>query len=113
VAKVYYYVDTRTDVATYAPIIGDITMTVDEVERRLLEWEEWAISARVDASDCWRTAQAAVLCHTPAGRGPAWPHGPARGAATQPLGDTCLHPRAFGLVNGGRRLEGDLFEGIR
>jgi hypothetical protein len=110
--KFYHYVDTRTDVATYVPIIGDVTITVDEVERRPVEWEEWAIAARIDAGDYWRTAQAAVLCHTSQVAG-------LPGLTTLPeeqqrsLWVSRAYIRAFSLVNGGRRIEADLFEGIR
>ncbi|HSH83279.1 MAG TPA: PIG-L family deacetylase, partial [Herpetosiphonaceae bacterium] len=47
VAKLYYMVDSKRDLDAFVPLLGDIVMPVDGVERHLVGWEEWAITTRI------------------------------------------------------------------
>jgi LmbE family N-acetylglucosaminyl deacetylase len=111
VSKFYYLADTRTMIDTYQRLLGEITMDVDGVTRRAVIWEDWAISARIETGDYWRVALRAILCHqTQIGQ---------YGDLAQAVDEHCAallgtqtYYRALSLVNGGRRVERDLFEGI-
>ncbi len=87
-------------------------MPVDGVDRRETGWPEWAVTTRIDTAAHWRTVWEAVACHrtqlptyhllerlTPDQHQALWgPQG---------------YYRVFSLVNGGRAIERDLFEGLR
>jgi LmbE family N-acetylglucosaminyl deacetylase len=112
VAKFYYMVDTQTDIETILPIIGDVVFPVDGVARGLVGWKEWAITTRIDATDYWRTMLRAADCH--ASQLPGYPNFE---VLTQEqykaFWGVRSYYRAFSTVNGGRRVENDLFEGLR
>lgn len=112
VSKLYYMADTRELFEIYQSVFGDVMMPVDGVERRMYPWPDWAVTTRVDTLAHWRTVWQAVLCHRsqlPAyGRFETVPeewHHILWGRRT--------FYRVFSLVNGGRKVEGDLFEGLR
>jgi len=113
VSKLYYVVDSKRAVALITSIVGSpITMPVDGVERQHVGWEEWATTTHIDVSDHWRTALQAVLAHESQlpslGSIKEWPdevHRQIWGHGT--------YYRVFSLVNGGRQVEHDLFEGLR
>jgi LmbE family N-acetylglucosaminyl deacetylase len=112
VAKLYYMVDSRSEVDLLRSLIGEITFTVDGVERGIVAWEEWAVTAKIDGRDHWRTVQRAGVCH--ASQLVGYPDFSALPEDVQQrLWGLRSYYRAFSLVNGGRRVEDDLFEGIR
>lgn len=111
VDKFYYFVDTKADIAVYLPYVGDMMMLVDGVERRASGWDEWAISARIAAPQYWRTAWEAVRCHGSQIANTAFET--LSDAQHEELWGTRNYYRVFSLVNGGRAIENDLFEGIR
>ena len=87
-------------------------MTVDGAQRRAQVWAEWAVTTRLDCSGYWRRAWEAVICHRtqlPAYESllklPAEKH--------EALWGRQRFYRAMSLVNGGRRQETDLLEGLR
>ena len=87
-------------------------MPVDGVGRRSPGWPEWMITTYIDARDHWATVWQAVACHRT--------QLPNYGALQQlPEEDHKIlwglptYYRVFSLVNGGRRIERDLFEGLR
>ncbi len=113
VSKLYYVVDSKSLVMLFESIVGEvITIPVDGVERRQVAWEEWAITTRIDAADHWRTALQAVLAHESQlpglGSIKEWPEDVHR-----KIWGNGTYYRAFSLVNGGRQVEHDLFEGLR
>src|SRR4029079_6318301 len=61
VAKLYYMVDSRAEVAALVPIIGDIRFMVDGVQRGIVAWEEWAVTTKIDGrahgQRAWRAAR--------------------------------------------------------
>lgn len=111
VAKFYYLVDSKPLMELFNQMAGGLGITVDGVRREFAGWDEWAISARIDASDYWQTAWQAILCHQSQshtlevlGNLPEETH-------RQVWGQGSFY-RVYSLVNGGRQLEHDLFEGL-
>jgi len=87
-------------------------MRVDGVERRATPWKEWAVTTHIDCSEQWEQVWRAVGCHR--SQLPEYskllelPE-----AFHQNLwGQSALY-RAYSLVNGGRKIETDLFAGLR
>lgn len=112
VSKFYWQADSINFVKTYEPILGSITMPVDGEVRRAVPFPEWAITTRLDAETHWRTVAEAAYRHRtqmgifpPANQIPEDVH-------KQLWGHPTLY-RAYSLVNGGRRVEHDIFEGLR
>ncbi len=111
-AKLYYNVWTERELANYQAIFGDLVMPVDGVNRRETGWPEWAVSTRIDTAAHWHTAWEAVSRHKT--QLPAY-HVLERLAPEehQVLWGSQGYYRVFSLVNGGRAIEQDLFEGLR
>lgn len=61
--KLYYYVLTHEVSTAYQAAFGELVMQIDGVERRVVEWPDWAISTWVDTSAHWKTTWEAVRCH--------------------------------------------------
>jgi LmbE family N-acetylglucosaminyl deacetylase len=111
VAKLYYMVDSRSEVEALVTIIGDIRFRVDGVQRGIVAWEEWAVTTKIDGRAHWQTAQRAAACQ--ASQLIGYPDFTSLPADIQaPLWGLRSYYRALSLVNGGRRVEDDLFEGI-
>ena len=112
VAKLYYMVESKRDVEVFVPLLGEIVFPVDGVERRYMGWEEWAITTRIDGGAHWHTVLRAARCHRSQMQGfpdlERWSDEQHRLLWSQRS-----YYRAFSLVNGGRELERDLFEGLR
>lgn len=112
VSKLYYLVDTREDLAVYEALFGNLVMQVDHQERRAIGWPAWAITTRIDTGAHWQQVWRAIRCHqsqlpslqTLTGL-PDKDHRRLWGCQN--------FYRAFSLVNGGRAIEHDLFEGLR
>lgn len=112
VSKLYYFVFTEATWQVYQAAFKKLVTTVDGVEREAVAWPGWAISARIDTRAEWERVWRAVSCHetqigiydrladlTPEHHEALW------GSQT--------YYRAMSRVNGGRRVEQDLFEGLR
>ncbi|NOH04234.1 MAG: PIG-L family deacetylase [Chloroflexi bacterium] len=113
VSKLYHMVDSEDFVKAILPYFDEITFPVDDQVRGEVPWPEWAITTRIDISDYCRTAWRAIKCH-------ASQQSSLGGLAE--LDEDSILPilakqgtfyRAFSLVNGGRKVEADLFEGIK
>jgi LmbE family N-acetylglucosaminyl deacetylase len=112
VAKLYYMAETQAAMAAYQAAFGDLVMLVDGEERRAAGWEAWAITTRVDTAEYWRQVWRAVECHCSQLPGyQALRDLPEE--QRRSLWSTQAYYRAMSLVNGGRQLETDLFEGVR
>lgn len=112
ISKLYYMAPTLQLGVAYQAVFGDVVMHVDGVERRGIGWPEWAITTRIDTKDYRQALWEAVLCHTSqlvAYR--QLEH--ASKEYQKELWDSQTYYRALSLVNGGRRVEADLFEGLR
>ena len=111
VSKLYYLAWNASTWAAYQAAFKRLVATVDGVERQAAPWPDWALTTVIDTRRWWATVWRAVSCH--ASQVGAY-------AALKAL-DPSQHEalwgsqsfyRAFSLVNGGRRRESDLFEGV-
>ena len=112
VSKFYYMVDAMDMVNAANETFGGISMDVDGVIRHHVGWPDWQITTRVDTEDFLEQVYEAVHCHKSQLPG----YGPFAEKSPSELGifyRTGTFYRAFSLVNGGRKVETDLFEGVR
>ena len=113
VSKLYYMVDGESFINLIMPFIDDMTFPVDDQIRGEFPWKEWMITTRIDMAAHCITAWRAIQCHQS--------QLPTLGAlaempeesASAVLAMQGTFYRAFSLVNGGRNIESDLFEGVR
>lgn len=111
VMKLYHLAWTADTWSAYEAAFRKLVSTVDGVARQATPWPDWAITTVVDTERWWPTVWRAVSCHrsqvtayerlehlTPEHHRALW-------------GSQSFY-RAFSLVNGGRRRESDLFEGV-
>lgn len=112
VLKFYYMVDSVDVVSAAIEQLGGIRMDVDGVLRRHIGWEDWQITTRLDNKKFLDRVQKAIHCHKSQlpgyGQIAEWSL-----SEHERIFGTGNFYRAFSLVNGGRRLETDLFEGLR
>jgi LmbE family N-acetylglucosaminyl deacetylase len=112
VLKLYYMVDSENFINLIAPYMGDMTFPVDDQVRGEVAWKEWMVTTRIDMAKYCHTAWRAIQCHQsqlPSLGALAEIH---QDAAAAVLAMQGTFYRAFSLVNGGRKMETDLFEGI-
>ena len=112
VLKFYYMVDSLDIVKMANEAFGGISIEVDGVTRHHIGWEDWQITTWLDNKEYLERVQKAILCHKSqlSGYGPVaeWSLD-----ELSPVFGTGNFYRAFSLVNGGRKVENDLFEGLR
>jgi LmbE family N-acetylglucosaminyl deacetylase len=112
VSKLYYMAWAEPQWRAYQAAFRDLKTTVDGIDRRATPWPEWALTTTVDTRDYWRQVWKAVECHQ------------TQMAIYSNLADLSeeYHQalwgsqefyRVYSCVNGGRRRETDLFEGLR
>ncbi|MCC6147714.1 MAG: PIG-L family deacetylase [Anaerolineaceae bacterium] len=114
VAKVYYMIDSEPLVKLYTRLTGKrIHVTADGERRKYTGWPVWAASARVDATGYWDVAVEALASHeSQVGHMMALIRRiPARFNISSWAVQTFY--RVYSLVNSGRQVEMDLFEGLR
>jgi LmbE family N-acetylglucosaminyl deacetylase len=112
VSKFYYFVNGEEKWAAYQAAFKTLTSNVDGIQRVAIAWPDWSITSTIDARDMWQTVWRAVQCHktqmsiyknigtlTDDQQKVIWGRGE--------------FYRVFSLVNGGRKTETDLFEGLR
>jgi LmbE family N-acetylglucosaminyl deacetylase len=112
VSKLYYMAWPSNKWAAYQSSFKDLKTTVDGVERRATPWPDWAITTVLDTSDHWETVWKAIGCHktqlTIYSKLATLPE-----ELHRSLWGTQEFYRAYSVVNGGRKRETDLFEGLR
>lgn len=113
VSKLYYMVDGENFINFIAPFMGDMTFPVDDQIRGEVAWKEWAITTRIDMSAHCVTALRAIKCHASQLASIAPLVELPEEMAAQVLALQGTFYRAFSLVNGGRKVETDLFDGLR
>ncbi len=112
VAKLYYMAWTRPKWDAYQAAFRELTTTIDGVERRAVPWADWAVTSVIDTERYWPTVWKAVTCHqTQMALYGKLEH--LRPEHHQGLWGSQEFYRVMSRVNGGRRRETDLFEGIR
>ena len=112
VLKFYYMVDSHEIVSLANEAFGGISMEIDGVTRSHVGWADWQITTRLDNHAYIDKVRQAVLCHKSQLPG----FGPLSEWSAAELGKMFgvgSFYRAFSLVNGGRKVETDLFEGLR
>ena len=112
VSKFYYMVDSIDLVKLANEAFGGISMGVDGITRHHVGWEDWQITARLDNRKYMDKVQKAIRCHKSQlpGYGPIAEWSPEELYEFFGMGNFY---RAYSLVNGGRKVETDLFEGLR
>jgi LmbE family N-acetylglucosaminyl deacetylase len=112
VAKFYYLAWSNNKWAAYQAAFRKLTSTVDGVERQATPWPAWVITTEIDTSAVWAIVWKAVCRHQ------------TQISIYEQLGNLTTEQqvalwgsqefyRVFSVVNGGRKLETDLFEGLR
>jgi LmbE family N-acetylglucosaminyl deacetylase len=111
-AKLYYFVQSEARFAAYQEAFKKLTSNVDGVERHAHPWPDWEITTMVDTRAHADVAWKAIACH----------HSQTsvfdklrtlEAEHREALWGVQELYRAMSLVNGGRRRETDLFEGLR
>ena len=112
VAKLYYIAWNAAAWGVYQDVFKKLVSQVDGVERQASPWPDWSITTAVDTSAHWETVWKAVSCHDSqiAGYERLRNLSPGNHAA---LWGTQTYYRVFSTVNGGRKQETDVFEGLR
>jgi LmbE family N-acetylglucosaminyl deacetylase len=112
ILKLYYMVDSESFIDLVASFVDDMTFSVDDQLRGEIAWKEWMVTTRVEMAEYCRSAWRAIKCHQsqlPSLGALVEMH---EDAATSVLAMQGTFYRAYSLVNGGRKLETDLFEAI-
>ena len=113
VSKLYYMVDGENFINLVAPFMGDMTFPVDDQIREETAWKEWMVTTRIKMAEHCAAAYQAILCHksqlSTIGMLAELPEE----SAASVLAMQGTFYRAFSLVNGDRKVETDLFEGLR
>jgi len=87
-------------------------MQIDGVERRGVVWPEWTITVRIDIKAYRQTLWEAILCHeSQLAVYRQLEH--VSQEYQKELWESQTYYRAFSLINGGRKVEDDLFAGLR
>ncbi|GJQ37427.1 MAG: GlcNAc-PI de-N-acetylase [Anaerolineaceae bacterium] len=113
VSKLYYMVDDEAFVDAVTPYIGEITFPVGSQMRGENAWKDWMVTTRIETTEYCRTAWRAIQCHKSKLPSLGALAELDENAAIELLAMQGTFYRAFSLVNGGRQVEGDLFEGFR
>ncbi len=96
----------------YQEAFGQVATTVDGSRREAVPWPDWAVTSRIDTRAWWQNVWRAISCH--ASQVSAYePLQRLTPAQHEALWGYQTFYRVFSFVNGGRRLESDLFEGLR
>jgi hypothetical protein len=93
-------------------MLGGISMEIDGVMRKHVGWADWEITTHINALPYIKTVHNAVHCHKSQLPG----YGPLGESSAEEMGKFFGKGnfyRVFSLVNGGRKVETDLFEGLR
>jgi LmbE family N-acetylglucosaminyl deacetylase len=112
VSKFYYFLHSSRKWAAYQAAFKTLTSTVDGTVRAAVAWPDWSITTNIDATAAWQTVWRAVQCHKT--QMSIYKNVALLSEDDQKMiwGTQELY-RVFSLVNGGRRQETDLFEGLR
>ena len=112
VRKLHYLAWRSNKWQAYQAAFRKLTSMVDGVERQATPWPDWAVTTEIDTSAWWPIVWKAVRCHQTQmsmyGRLEDLTDGQQKA-----LWGSQEFYRAYSSVNGGRKLETDLFEGLR
>jgi LmbE family N-acetylglucosaminyl deacetylase len=112
VSKLYYLAWRKAHWDAHEAALKKLVSRVDGVDRGVWPWPEWAITTVIDTAEVWPVVWQAVSCHESQ-------MSIYRNLQSVPedqhvaLWGSQDFYRVFSLVNGGRAVERDLFEGLR
>jgi LmbE family N-acetylglucosaminyl deacetylase len=112
VSKLYYLAWCADKWAAYQAALRKLVIMVDGLERQATPWPDWAVTTRIETSRFVAQVWRAVNCH----QSQMAIYGQFSDLSEEhhrSLWGSQEFYRAMSLVNGGRRLESDLFEGLR
>ena len=112
VQKFYYMVDNQDVVDFVNEAFGGISMEIDGVTRKQVGWADWEITTHIDAMPYIETVSKAVHCHKSQLPGYGVLGESSANEMAKFFGKGNFY-RVFSLVNGGRKDETDLFDGLR
>ena len=111
-AKLHYLAWRKNKWEAYQTAFRKLTSMVDGVQRQATPWPDWAVTTEIDTSAYWPIVWKAVCCHQT-----QLSIYERLGSLTESqqtaLWGTQEFYRVYSSVNGGRKLETDLFEGLR
>lgn len=113
VSKLYFMVDGENFINLIAPFMGDMTFQVGDQLRGEVPWKDWMITTRIDMAQYCHAAWRAIQCHQSQLSTLGALTEMHEDAATAVLAMQGMFYRAYSLVNGGRKIETDLFDGLR
>jgi|SRR5215472_10621021 len=112
VPKLYHLAWRKRKWDAYQSAFRKLTSTVDGVERQAAPWPDWAVTTEIDTARFWPKVWEAVCRHQT--QISIYERLSSLSAEQQiALWGSQEFYRVFSSVNGGRRLETDLFEGLR
>ena len=112
VSKFYYMAWSKAKWDAYQAALKKLVSKVEGVERQAVPWADWAITTVVDTPGVWPVVWRAVCCH----RTQMAVYGKLEHLSEdhhRALWENQEYYRVFSTVNGGRKVETDLFEGLR
>ena len=112
VSKFYYMAWSKAKWDAYQAALKKLVSKVEGVERQAVPWADWAITTVVDTPGVWPVVWRAVCCH----RTQMSVYGKLEHLSEdhhRALWEKQEYYRVFSTVNGGRKVETDLFEGLR
>ena len=112
VAKLYNLAWRHARWEAYEAAFRKLTSMVDGIARQANPWPDWAITTELDTSSCWPVVWKAVCCH----QTQMSIYGQLEQLTEEQqrvLWGSQEFYRAYSAVNGGRKPETDLFEGLR
>lgn len=114
VSKFYYMVDGENFINLVTPFMDAMDFPiVDDQQRGEIPWKEWMITTRIDMAEHCGTAWRAIQCfQSQLPSLGALAEMPEESAASV-LAMQGTFYRVFSMVNSGRKIETDLFEGLR
>jgi LmbE family N-acetylglucosaminyl deacetylase len=112
VAKLHYLAWRANKWRAYQAAFRKLTSMVDGVERQAVPWPDWAVTTEIDTSAYWPIVWKAVCCHQTQLSIYERLENLTEDQQTALWGSQEFY-RAYSSVNGGRKLETDLFEGLR
>ena len=112
VAKLHYMAWRNDKWDAYQAAFRKLTSLVDGVPRQAAPWPDWAVTTVIDTSHYWPVVWKAVCCHQTQMSIYERLEQLTTEQQTALWGSQEFY-RAYSSVNGGRRRETDLFEGLR
>jgi LmbE family N-acetylglucosaminyl deacetylase len=112
VAKLYYLAWRSAKWTAYQRAFRTLTSMVDGVARQATPWPDWAVTTEIDTAAYWPVVWKAVCCHRT--QMSIYERlGQLEEGQQRALWGSQEFYRVVSSVNGGRKLETDLFEGLR